>query len=460
MDDPPDRATVGAGLILAMLDTSRLIPDKDVAALCRNLTVSWSHRDYSGPVFHGTSPAAIIHRALGDGYRHVYIQSHGHVIARSPTLKAGSVSPFLTNLVERSTKNGQPILAVGMLEPSLPLAVRDAGFLVDLDTYARCGRPPALWDVQRRTVQFQLPAEDAPAVVAYGADLEHQAIYLRPEDPGHAGVLRRLLDDGLTTLDDVIDNEPLDADVRHFLRHTCTIVARSEAGVFPWNFERYDDIQRPPAGFQGPVSSLYSVAAGFKPNMILQRHGFGPRTRVVLMDYSQNALDIRRWLIGMWDGTDFPAILHRMLERFPPSETYYHLPTADGRVDWQRVRELWIEELSDWGGAEVFARHWDNYRNLSHEFVLVNLLQDPEALLSRVWDESGSVMWWSNVFFSAYALWHLSLDERQAVYRNWIGRLVSAAPNLLLYGYDDFNRVLAGVIAGRYEISGSANDMR
>ena len=73
-------------------------------------------------------------------------------------------------------------------------------------------------------------------------------------------------------------------------------------GVFVLNYESYDDIAEPPPGFTPPVSTLYCVAAGLKPNRILATHGVDADSRVVFFDYSQQALDFRRGLDGECGG--------------------------------------------------------------------------------------------------------------------------------------------------------------
>ena len=58
-----------------------------------------------------------------------------------------------------------------------------------------------------------------------------------------------------------------------------------------------------------PIKKLYSVAASFKPNMILHKFGFYDDTEVVFYDYSKQALAFKKLLIKEWDGEDYPSFL-------------------------------------------------------------------------------------------------------------------------------------------------------
>src|SRR5690606_3626020 len=79
------------------------------------------------------------------------------------------------------------------------------------------------------------------------------------------------------------------------------------SGVFLWNIESYGDIRESePGSPEHKIRNLYCVAAGFKPNMLLQRHGFEEKACITFFDYSNQALNVRRKLMEAWDGLDYP----------------------------------------------------------------------------------------------------------------------------------------------------------
>jgi hypothetical protein len=229
-----------------------------------------------------------------------------------------------------------------------------------------------------------------------------------------------------------------------------TISARN--GVFLWNIESYADIETPRDDFQPPVSSLYSVAAGFKPNRILQTHRWDRSTRVVLFDYSPRALEIRRYLVENWDGEDFPKFVRHLFDVYPHPETFYQLwdGLTPNDVDSSDIERMWQRELERWGTAELFRDHWHSYVQLQHEYVDCNLMTDPSPLLEQIVAEPSAIVWWSNAFFTVYGNWFYSLGQRKQVYENWIGQLAQRNPDLHLFGSDYNNVNVNATGAGEY----------
>ena len=87
-----------------------------------------------------------------------------------------------------------------------------------------------------------------------------------------------------------------DTDQAHFLAGIHQLTGNLRNAIFVWNLESYDDIETPSKAFRPPLSTLYTVSAGFKPNRILQTHGFDANTRMVVFDYSPQGLKFRRLL--------------------------------------------------------------------------------------------------------------------------------------------------------------------
>ncbi len=223
-------------------------------------------------------------------------------------------------------------------------------------------------------------------------------------------------------------------------------------GVFVLNFESYRDIEVPPPVFQGPVSVLYCVGAGLKPNRLLQTHGYDERTRVVYFDYSARALDFRRLLLTDWDGRRYPDFLRQVLNGTKTSDTHFFLwPGADPKnLDWAEMERLWLAEADRWGGENAIAEHWSRYRELDHEFLQCNILSGQDEMLERMRDENGSVIWWSNAFCTIYSAYHYTLDEKRDFYERWIAKLANKAPRILLYGSDHSNSPVNGISAADY----------
>ena len=481
---PPD-------LVFGLLDTSAQIAEPRLAAKARSLTLAWTRFKYFGVILEDTRIDAILARAIERGFRFCLIQAYGHLLEEVWVPDGGEAVDLPTALL-RWLRDAELLVAgrwIGGGDRGYGL---DRGcLLVDLERYAALGRPPfgepggpavAMRRAEPRAAEgaaaapllvpasgserrtpalpgwrlVQTSLEAGLPVTGFPASLAGWLVHLRPEDPACAAAFARLLDGGIGAFDGEADGEagpwPFGRNERRFLANIRTLTHNLRRGVFVWNLESYADVEQPPPGFEAPVTALYSVGAGLKPNRILHTHGLGQGTRVVFFDYSAQELEFRRILLAAWDGEDYPSFLRHLFERLPASEAYYCL--WDGMtpetVRWEAIEERWRQELERWGGAATLAGHWRRYRPLAHELVHCNLLDDPAALLRRIEDGPGAVIWWSNAFFSVYSNWFYTTEERRRLYRRWIEALATRAPRLYLYGSDSNNISVNWVQAAEY----------
>ncbi|MFZ0256588.1 MAG: hypothetical protein WAN46_13320 [Gammaproteobacteria bacterium] len=464
-----------AGLTFGLLDTSGDIGDPLVARWARELSIGWSRFKYFDDILEDTTVNGILDRALAGGWRYCLIQAHGHILSEiwhSKSAHSLDVMAALQNWIDE-----QDFFVTGHI-----VYAEQHGFgldrrclLVDLAHYHDLGRPafgipsqelstlirgnahfnragtvdrldsteavvtavPRLpgWNFVQASLAAGIPVHGfAPAI-------DDAMLYLAPDNPARVRELRRCLGCGIATFDNQTGAELAGPKERRFFDNIRTLTQNLPRGVFVWNLESYADIEQPPDEFNSPLAALYTVAAGFKPNRILQTHGFDQRTRVVVFDYSPQGLEFRRLLHEEWHGEDYPGFLRYLFEKLPSGEAYYCLwdGATPERLSWDDVERRWQEELDAWGGARVLRDHWRRFRELAVEYVLCNLLTEPERLLERIRDERDAVIWWSNAFFSVYSNWFYTARERQDIYRRWIEAVSARAPRLFLYGSDSNN---------------------
>ena len=206
--------------------------------------------------------------------------------------------------------------------------------------------------------------------------------------------------------------------------------------VFLWNTENYLDLKYVP--LDKPVNKLYSVAASFKPNMILNHFGFHENTEVVFYDYSKPSLAFKKLLVTQWDGEDYPAFVTWALNKYGFSET--------GGIDTQNLtrQELWQREINWWGSEKEIKNHWDKYKSLKHSYIHVDICENPEKVTSKITDEENSVIWWSNAFHTVNAQYVRGLQGVTDCYNTWIEQITNKNPNIWILGKDYLDRPVEG----------------
>jgi len=479
-----------SSLVFGVVDASPRTP-RQVAEKLRDLTVSWCRYGYRGPILSAPSVDAVLREAAQRGYRHCFVQFAGHVIrerwaAEGPALEL----PALLAQLAAS----QDYLVAGYIagDDGEGYGLLPRCLLVDVARHAALGSP-SFGEATGRTVEFPRCRADgtgvgiaalmpAPGIVngraaragwnlvaaslraglpvrSLSTALAARTLDIGAQHDETAAALARYLGTGIEALRRVNGHAHVDPalspDQREFLDVIARQTGNAQRGVFLWNIEPYADVVSDDAD-RPRTATLYAVAAGFKPNAILQAHGFDAGTQVVFFDYSERALAIRRHIVEQWNGEDFPGLVRHLVHTFPAPQRYYHLPgdsTPEG-IAWHVVEQAWQRELQWWGGAERFRDHWQAYRRLPHRYVLCNLLDDPSPVLRVMAAEprSGDVVWWSNAFFTMYGNWFHSPAERQQMYERWMSGLAAASPRALLYGSDYANANVNGISADDYWI--------
>jgi hypothetical protein len=413
-------------LVFGIVDRPSLQGDAALASKLRDLTISWSRYDYRGRVLVGETIEGVLDQALELGYRWCLVQRAGNIILER--WDADEDRRRFDQCVSHWIGE-RDFLALGAADD-------DHCLLVDVPRWEELGRP----------------ALCRPLVDDVRESSHEHCLSLGRLSPEEGSRLARYLGDGIRSFSE--EEASLDPRIAVFLQEVQQQVLNAPRGVFLWNLEPYDDVRTPPTGFDPPISTLYSVASGFKPNMILESLGFDARTRVVFFDCSTRALEVKRLLLEGWDGRDFPAFVFHLFREVPSGDAHYHLwdGATPETLDPKAVEGAWERELGRWGGERAFAEHWSRYRQLRHEFVHCDVLGNAAPLLAHVEPEEHAVIWWSNAFFSVWGNWLFDAAERRAAYERWVEELAERNPDLFLYGSDFSNSSVNDVRAGEYRL--------
>lgn len=467
-------------IVYGLLDTSSRVDDRSLANRWRELTITWSRYSYRGAIIERAAINEILDEALGDHYDYCFIQAYGHMIRERRSTDHWKGGDFRTALVDwakehdffvaghiRTAENGWHGVALRCL-------------VVNLRRYEQLGKPPF---GEPSSVSMELPqavpsiVEQRTSVLSHtagtvrvtprlpgwkfiAASLSHripvlslseslraQTLYLGSENPTGATTFARYLGNNIENYESTAGRDGLSRDQTTMLDSVKEQAQSAQRGVFLINIEPYTDVESPPDGWRGVVSTLYSVASGFKPNKILQTHGLGDDTRIVFFDYSSQALAVRREFVRQWDGDDFPDFVEYLFKRFPSPSTFYQ-PWSDispDELDRSDLKDVWIRECERFGGHRAFVEHWNVYRRLPHEYVCCNILTGPEALLDRVRPEPNAVNWFSNAPFTVNMNWRLTLGLRKHLYERWVENLAALNPDMLLYG-SNYNNISVNCI--------------
>jgi hypothetical protein len=485
------------GVVFGLLDTSGRMPGARLAAKLRNFTIAWSRFGYHDDILENDSLDRLLQEALESGYGYCLVQSYGHVIGETWIPKHWEQVDFQTAL--RRWIDSRDFFVTGTIVQGEEgwYGLAEDCLLVNLQHYAALGQPG--FGQPRKTATEVItprvimesgadnerfhslePTQEAAsvipqqagwnfintslhgglAVVNFSKSLDGSRINLVDPSPQKMQAFTGYLDTELPGYSRTEPHPELSYGQRQFLDSIDSQVKESRKGVFLFNLESYQDVVERPDNFTPPIASLYSVAAGFKPNMMLHSLGFDETSRMVFYDYSRTALEIRKMIVAEWDGEDFPQFVRYLMKKFPSSEVFYQLWANLGpdEINWDDLQQLWLDEIEKWGGESVIKEHWKAYRKLRHEYILCNLFKDQTSLLAAIDSQANSAIWWSNAFFTIYSNWLYTADERKAIYDNWLTKLANRNPGIFLYGSDynniNVNHIRAGEYLQRYLIDG------
>ncbi len=435
----------------------------------RDLTLSWLRFGYQGPVIESDSVDTILETALNEGHDACFIQMPGNIINEEWKLPHWEEADFYDCLQQILGKN-KFLICVNTYGESGYFAIDKSCFLVDLGMYQKMGCPC----FGEKLRGHKNPIKPRLTQTELGSDLDKMKEYLDdfPKDEGWGFIEASMASSlWIPQLPDLISQKRVRVTSnslnggegilqKRFLKSVESQIERGRSGVFLWNIESYQDVpecknqtisskENPESDY---IRQLYCVAAGFKPNMLLHRHGFNKETVVRYFDYSQQALDIRKILLEEWNGTDYPKFCKTLVKRFPEANTFYQLwnGLTLAQINWNDVECLWEQELAQWGGEDVFQQQWLMQQKLTSKFVHCDVINNPNPLLEEIDNTEGSVIWWSNAFFTISSNWLMSIDQRRERFRYWIQQLAEKTPYCRLYGADHNNTPVNGVDAITY----------
>lgn len=207
--------------------------------------------------------------------------------------------------------------------------------------------------------------------------------------------------------------------------------SRAASSIFTLNTDDLGAMDFPLARLGKKIDALYSVAAAFKPMLILQRNGFHSATEITYFDYSQPALHFKQWLLENWDGLNYSSAIAEFKTTQPESTRFVSFLHLDFQEDLQR-------QMAHFGDAKAFESFWQKYRKLKHHFLPLNLFESPELLTEKIKADRESLpeqyIWWSNSFYTEAALASLGQQNLKKKYLLFQQALSEANPEIWVDG--------------------------
>ena len=455
--------------------------EKDIdSPTLRDRTLSWLRFGFQGSVIESSSIKSILNQAWECGHDACFIQTPGNIISEDWALPHWGQIDFHTYL-NQSLERNDFLVCADLIKTRNYYALNTKCFLVNLNQYQSLGRPD-FGHITQQTQALIKPelfnkSANSSSINTKQLEPSNELISIAPTSHGwnfidsslRQGLVVPELPKSISDKCLSLTSTPLSLEAqenqlyssrKRFLRNVETQISRGRTGVFLWNIESYDDIPtgNPETAYltetagRHKIRNLYCVAAGFKPNILLHRHGFEPDAGITFFDYSQQALDVRKTLLDEWDGSDYPEFCRELMQRFPAEKTFYQLWNGlqPSQIDWTDVNRLWEVELIHWGGAKNFQKQWLAHVKLKYDFLHCDIVNNPTPLLERIHDSAGTVIWWSNAFFTISSNWLLSIEHRRKSLQYWINHLAERSPQCRLYGADHNNTPVNNINAAEY----------
>jgi hypothetical protein len=441
---------INKNYVLGVYDDSSTIQNLTIKQKSQELTEFFSRFKYFGPIIKGLSVNEVLDKACETDAKFCVVQCVGHLI------KTHQFFLFLEKWMESQTF----FITGHIMDNHNPNSHNPSGnqyyglhkqcLLVNLDYYKKFDRP--VYGDKTSTTEHVLAKAKRHSKDIHD---DYTPLSLMPTEDTCVctplvdgwNFINKSLENGLTVYNfhpkiraakqylypgkgaEVLQNQ---------LAWINNIVTYAKDCVFTWNTENYIDLKYTIFPADKKVKKLYSVAAAFKPNMILETFGFDDNTEVIFYDYSKQSLAFKKLLIEQWDGEDYPSFLRYAIEKYKVNVT------GGNETQGLNDSQLWHREIIWWGGADKIKDNWLRYKKLNHKYIHVDICDDPQKITRHVTNEENSIIWWSNAFHTVNAHYVRGLQGVINCYNEWLKLLNEKNQNLYILGKDYLDRPIEG----------------
>ena len=438
---------INKNYIVGILNDSAVIPNATAAQKSKELTEFFTRFKYFGKILTGTSVNGILDKALKENVKYCIVQCIGHLIKEVQFFE----------LLEKWMETHTFFITGHIMDKQNPNTAHPEGkgyyglhkqcLLVNLDYYKKFDKPVYGIKNNEKTILANAKRH------VHDIHDDYTPLSLKPTEETVSctplvdgwNFINTSLANGLTVYNFhpkireqkqyVYPNKSA-VELQRQLSWINNIISYAPTCVFFWNTETYKELKY--IKLDKPINKLYSVAAAFKPNFILNYFDFNEDTEIIFYDYSKSALAFKKLLLTHWDGTNYPEFLKWAKSKYQINET----------VGWQTENEtyefLWKQEIARWGSEENLKNHWDKYKKLKHHYIYCDICEDPSKLTSIITNSKTEVIWWSNAFHTVNAHYLRGLQGAQSCYNKWLSQIEDKNKNIYIMGKDYLNRPVEG----------------
>ena len=440
--------------IVGILDDSRVIPNATAAQKSKELTEFFTRFKYFGKILSGTSVNEILDKALQENVKYCIIQCIGHLIKEANFFRLletwmDSHNFFITgHIMDKQNPNSAHSEGNGYY------GLHKQCLLVNLDYYKKFDKPVY---GSKKSSNEELVIKAKRHVRDIHDDYTPLSLMPTQETMSCTPIvdgwnfINTSLANGLTVYNFhpkireqkqyVYPNKSA-AELQHQLSWINNIISYAPMCVFFWNTESYNDLKY--IKNDKPIDCLYSVAASFKPNYILNYFDFHESTEVIFYDYSKAALAFKKLLLQHWDGEDYPDFLRWASSKYTINET------SGYQTENETYEFLWEKEIKLWGSEKKIKEHWDNYKKLKHSYIHCDICVNPKKITSKVSQGGTKIIWWSNAFHTVNAHYLRGLQGVKNCYNEWLTQINNSNENIYIMGKDYMNKPVEGFTLKEY----------
>ena len=192
-----------------------------------------------------------------------------------------------------------------------------------------------------------------------------------------------------------------------------------KAGVYVYNTDNmkseYYHLKK-----EDVLDTLYVVASGWKPLAFLEAATWNDKTRMVYLDYSDSALNFRKWLVHHWDGKNYNDTIKYYMENVDTHFSPLFFAHQDYNPEWEKHLEFF-------GGQANWEIIWNKYKKLEHRYLKIDLFGDLTELIDDMKSRTGNnFIWVSNSFYTEACLRNFKPKELNYKYKTFIDSIANS----------------------------------